>query len=153
MHSCKWVDLIDRNMGDGLFKWTCLLIRISFWMGCRLWNTTLMEDFPGIHTVRIRSKAHISLDPAMEITQRIDDDYDHVIQPLNDSKLTNWKLEAQSMESVHDTNPLQAFRSKLRRNPSWNESINIVWLWRRRRWRILTDWTRVSRQKFHCGSS
>ena len=84
----------------------------------RLWNTTLIEDFPGIHTVRIRSKAHISLDPAMEITQRIDDDYDHVIQPLNDSKLTNWKLEAQSMESVHDTNPLQAFRSKLRRNPS-----------------------------------
>ena len=43
----------------------------------RLWNTTLIEDFPGIHTVRIRSKAHISLDPAMEITQRIDDDYDH----------------------------------------------------------------------------
>jgi len=43
----------------------------------RLWNATLVEDFPGIHTVRIRSRAHISLDSSMEITQRIDDDYDH----------------------------------------------------------------------------
>jgi len=43
----------------------------------RLWNATLVEDFPGIHTVRIRSRAHISLDSSMDITQRIDDDYDH----------------------------------------------------------------------------
>lgn len=44
----------------------------------RLWNATLVEDFPGIHTVRIRSKAHINLDPSLEITQRIDDDRDYV---------------------------------------------------------------------------
>lgn len=37
-----------------------------------------MEDFPGIHTVRIRSKAHINLDPSFEITQRTDDDFDFV---------------------------------------------------------------------------
>ncbi|XP_046437434.1 integrin alpha-PS1-like isoform X2 [Daphnia pulex] len=43
----------------------------------RLWNATLVEDFPGIHTVRIRSKAHISLDPSLEITQRIEDDLDY----------------------------------------------------------------------------
>ena len=45
---------------------------------CRLWNTTLVEDFPGIHTVKIRSKAHLTLDPSMEITQRIEDDVDYV---------------------------------------------------------------------------
>lgn len=44
----------------------------------RLWNATLVEDFPGIHTVRIRSKAHINLDPSLEITQRTDDDFDYV---------------------------------------------------------------------------
>lgn len=44
----------------------------------RLWNATLMEDFPGIHAIRIRSSAHIRLDSSMEIVQHIvDDDYDH----------------------------------------------------------------------------
>ena len=44
----------------------------------RLWNATLAEDLPRIHTVLIRSKAHILLDPSTEITQRVDDDYDFV---------------------------------------------------------------------------
>ena len=44
----------------------------------RLWNATLAEEFPGIYTVRIRSKAHIVMDPSSDITQRVDDDRDFV---------------------------------------------------------------------------
>jgi len=53
-------------------------VKFNLFLYFRLWNTTLVEDFPGIHTVKIRSKAHINLDPSMEITQRYEDDFDYV---------------------------------------------------------------------------
>lgn len=55
-----------------------VLSKEFFFLQIRLWNATLVEDFPGIHTVRIRSKAHVSLDPSLEITQRTEDDFDYV---------------------------------------------------------------------------
>jgi hypothetical protein len=60
----------------------------NFWLGFLIAFQIVECDpcrgFPrGIHTVKIRSKAHISLDPSLEITQRIEDDLDYVrLHPL-----------------------------------------------------------------------
>jgi hypothetical protein len=40
----------------------------------RLWNSTLVEDYPDVYSVNIKSRAKIHLPPGLMILQNITDD-------------------------------------------------------------------------------
>lgn len=41
---------------------------------CRLWNSTLVEDYPNVYSVNIKSRAKMHLPPGLMILQNPDDD-------------------------------------------------------------------------------